>query len=375
MANKGLNTSATYTYQALENKYGAFLAPDFVIHIGTVKLDSRKVPVSGLEVKMTLEGAGYANFTVQSLYDYETSEWVSTLIKKIEIGQLVDVEVGYAGDNMRIFLGYVDSYTVNFESQASPSITVTAMDAIVILNADRREICFGNLKDDEAIKKMIQDCKISELVEKVTFDPIDSQEKNDVKKNVSRGEFIAAQAKKCFFSFCVINGELIFKNLMNNKTVLMTLTMGKDLKSYRRTVNLKSRMVGKVTVKSTGDTVKKDAIQSSANQITGATGNVPTAVKFLKDSELVVHVGELRTVEECKKYSENILRTISWGFMEADAECIGYPPMTPGRYIRLQGLDQRSNGDYFVTSVVHSFSSAGYINKIHMKGYNEKKGS
>ena len=374
MANKGLDTSSSYTFKALEQKYGAFLAPDFVIHVGSIKLDSHKVPVTGLEVKMGLEGAGYARFTLQSLYDYKLSKWVSDLISKIEVGQLVDVEVGYAGSDRRIFLGYVDSYTISFDSGSSPGLSITAMDAMAILNADRREISFGNLKDDEAIQKLIKDCKISELVEKVSFDPIQSQEKNDVKKNVSRGAFIAEQAKKCFFSFCIINGELIFKNLMKNTKVLTTLTMGLDLKSYQRTVNLKSRMVGKVTVKSTGDTVSKEPVQSSTTAIPGSSGTDATKVKYLKEAELVVDMGELRTVEECKAYSENILRSISWGFMEADAECIGYPEMTPGRFIRLEGLDKRSNGDYFVTSVIHSFSSEGYVNKIHMKGFNEKKG-
>ena len=372
MAKVGLDTSSSYSYKTLESRYKAFLAPDFVIHVGSMKLDSKAVPISDLEVKMDLQSAGYARFTVQSLYDYKESTWVSKLITGIDIGQLVSVEVGYAGDLTQIFLGFVDSYTVDFRASSTPSVSITAMDGMVILNHDKHEISFGNMKEDAAIRQLIKDCKLDDVVKKVTFDPIVGEGKNEEKGvRISIGKFIAQKAAECFYSFCIINGELIFKNLMDNKKSLMTLTMGMDLRSFSRTVNLKSRMVDSVRVVSTGDTATKEMIEGKSSPIEGS-GKAPGDMKLLKGSTLTVNVGELRTVEECQKYAKTILRTLTFGYLEADAECIGYPQMTPGRYITLQGLDKRSNGDYFVTSVVHSFSQDGYSNRIHMKGFKDR---
>lgn len=372
MGKIGLDTTSSYKYKTLESRYKGFLAPDFVIHVGSMKLDSHMVPVSNLEVRMDLQKAGYARFTVESLYDFKESTWVSKLITGIDIGQLVSVEVGYAGDLTQIFLGFVDSYTVNFRSSSTPSVSIVAMDGMVILNHDKRKISFGNMKEDAAIQKMIKDCKLDDVVKKVSFDPIKIEGQGEEKEgNVSIGQYISQKAAECFYSFCIINGELIFKNLMNNKKSLMTLTMGVDLRSFSRTVNLKSRMVDSVRVVSQSDTVSKEPVEGQSTQIEGK-GKAPGDVKLLKKSQLVVNLGQLRTVDECKKYANTILRTLTFGYLEADAECIGYPQMTPGRYVTLSGLDKRSNGDYFVTSVVHSFSQDGYTNQIHMKGFKDR---
>lgn len=366
----GLNRSNKFSHTGKEGAYQDYLAPDFVIHVGSAMLDSRKVPVTELEVKMTLEGAGYARFTLEALYDFKLSKWVSDLISGIEIGQLVDVEVGYSGSDTRIFLGYVDSYTINFDSGSTPGITVTAMDAIAILNSDRREISVGEKTLKDFVEGLIKDSKLSSLVESSSVAGIKLKEKADVKKNVSRGEFILEQARNNFLNFCVIDGELILDNLGKNTKKLTTLSMGLDLKSFSKTVNLKSRMVRTVTVTSTDKDNKP--IKGSTSGISGGEGNTAGDMKYLQNSELKINAPELDTPEACQELSENILKGVSWGFMEADAECIGYPEMTPGRYIGIAGLDKRSNGDYFVTSVVHSFSSDGYINKIHMKGLFEK---
>lgn len=366
----GLKRSYKFSHKDKEKTYNDYLAPDFVIHVGSATLDSRKVPVTGLEVKMTLEGAGYARFTLSALYDFKLSKWVSELISGIEIGQLVDVEVGYSGSDTRIFLGYVDSYTVNFDSGSTPGITVTAMDAIAILNSDRREISVGEKKDKDFVEDLIKEIKHSSLIESSSIAAFAINKSANVKKNISRGEFILEQARNNSLNFCIIDGELILDKLGENKTKLTTLTMGLDLKSFSKTVNLKSRMVGKVTVKSLNKDMKP--ITASTSSISGSGGKGPNEVKIVKNSELSINATELDTEEACQKLAQNILDGVSWGFMEADAECIGYPEMTPGRYIGIAGLDKRSNGDYFVTSVIHSFSSDGYVNKIHMKGLFEK---
>ena len=367
----GFDSGGTYQYKSLEEKYKGFLAPDFEIHVGSMTINSHNVPVSFLEVKMTLEGAGYAKFSVESLYDYEASDWVSRLIADIHIGDLVKVSVGYCTRNTRIFLGYVDSYTVNFRQESSPSVTIVAMDAITVLNCDRRVISFADQEASQMIKKMIQDSGVGSIIEKISVDTIPVQMKLVEKKNISRGTILNALAKRLFYSYCVINGELLMKNLMSNTSPLLSLTMGLDLKTFEKTVNIKSRMVKSVDVRGTDD--NKKVVSAEASSLEGSSGDDPTKVQQLVNAKLSLNIGDAKTVDDCQNYAKKILSSLSLGFLEADAETIGYPEMTPGRYIKIGGLDRRSNGSYFVTEVIHSFGPDGYINKIHMKGYNEKR--
>ena len=370
----GFDSSGKYTFSSLESKYNAFIAPEFQIKIGGAKLDSIQVPISGLEISIDLEKIGYARFTIESLYDYEKSTWVSDLIADINVGQKVAIEVGYSAKRKRVFFGYVDSFTVNYSSGASPSISVTALDARALLNNDNREIDFGNLTYKDAIKQLIDNSDQDKLIEKVTLDMVyDEQEHSPIKDKCSAYKFLSKMAQLCSCNFCIIDGELLFKNLMQNSASLITLTMGSSLSSFTRTIGLSNSMAGAVVVKSTGNEQTKKIITGEADSIEGSGGQLASElVKSIGKSTVEFQINSVTTKEECTKIAKAILATLNFGLLEADAECIGIPEMTPGRFITLEGLDKRSNGSYFVTSVTHSFSSDGYVNKIHMKGFRSK---
>ena len=48
--------------------------------------------------------------------------------------------------------------------------------------------------------------------------------------------------------------------------------------------------------------------------------------------------------------------------------CIGIPELIPGRYNKIDGGDDQSNGSYFLTKVRHIFDIDGYKTEFEIKG-------
>ena len=60
---------ATYTYEALQQKYVNFITPALEVTIGSTTYSSREIPILNLEVELNADGsAGGCSFTVDSQY-------------------------------------------------------------------------------------------------------------------------------------------------------------------------------------------------------------------------------------------------------------------------------------------------------------------
>lgn len=372
----GFDSSGKFTYDDLENKYKGFLAPDYEIKVGGTTIESVKVPVSDLTIELNVDKACSASFTVESLYDFEKSDWADKFVAKLNVGDKVEIQAGYAGSRKRIFLGYVDSYSIGFSNTGAPTVDIVAMDATMLMQNDKQEIDFGKKTYKDAIEELIKGCMVGDLVEKMTIGAIpkagDDKDQIIVKdEQYSVHKYLSMLAQLLSYQFCVLDGELLFKNLMENTTPITTLTMGETLLSFKKRVGLSSAMVGKVVVKSTGDTKNVEPVKAEckASSLPGS-GKAPSdLVKAIGAAIAEISLSSATTKEDCENAAKALMQQLTDGFVQADGSCIGVPELTPGRFITLKGLDKRSNGDYFMTSVKHRFSDSGYTCSFHLKGY------
>ena len=56
------------------------------------------------------------------------------------------------------------------------------------------------------------------------------------------------------------------------------------------------------------------------------------------------------------------------GFISGEGECIGIPELIPGRYLKIDGGDELTNGTYFLTKVYHRFRTDEYTTAFEVKG-------
>jgi len=138
---------------------------------------------------------------------------------------------------------------------------------------------------------------------------------------------------------------------------------------------LSQQTVGSVTVISNG-TVDKKEVRSKADtpsRYGGGAGETGAQKwKALKGSNKDLVVNFLKSADECKIVAQNVLDSMSLGFVQGSGRCIGIPEITPGRYIKLAGLDKETNGSYFITAVTHTFSGEGYFTEFEVKGFRSR---
>lgn len=372
----GYDRSGSYQFQTLERKYGGFISPSFQVKIDKKKVDNAKVLVSNLQIQICAESrAGMCTFTIEAMYDYETSSWSEKLLKTVDVGKSVEVEVGYADAKKRVFFGYIDKFQVDYSAQSAPQLHISAMDGMGFLMSNKEKLDFGKRNTYEVVKDLISVVKTHKLIEEFTIDTLPNFEGQFMKeKACSTFEFLCRLAEMCFVNFCVIDGQLMFSNLMENTSILLELTMGHNLISFSKTVAFSQNSVGSVTVISNGTTTKEEVrgVADDPDRY-GREGGETGAEKweggnFNKD----VTINFLKSAKECELVAQNILNSMSLGFISASGRCIGIPELIPGRYINISGMDEKTNGTYFVTSVTHSFSEEGYFTEFQVKGFRSK---
>ena len=373
----GYDKSGSYDFKALEKKYGNFLSPTFKIRVGSFRLDSSKIPVSHLQIQLSTENrAGMCSFTVEAMYNYETGVWAEGFLDKVDVGMKVTVEIGYAESQRQIFLGYVDKYRIDYSSQGAPQLHISAMDGLGVLMSNREKIDFGKRKTTDVVKQLVSDCTRAGIITGSSVDALPSFEGQFVKEKASSSyDFLCRIAEMCFMNFCIINGELLFSNLMKNTATLLSLTMGVSLIEFSKTIAFSQQTVGSVTVIS-NVTVNKEEVRSKADSpsrygdSSGKTG--AEKWKALGGANKDVVMNFLKSADECKIVAQNILDSMCLGFVQGSGRCIGIPELIPGRYIKLAGLDKETNGSYFVTAVTHTFSGDGYFTEFEVKGFRSK---
>ena len=159
---------------------------------------------------------------------------------------------------------------------------------------------------------------------------------------------------------------LIFDKVITKTSPLITLTLGKNITSFTKRVSL-AHQVGKVEV--LGRDVNQKPIKGEAASVSVGSGKAAADwVKGLKDSVVRERSEFAQTQEECKTLAQNRLNSIAMGFVSGEGECVGIPELIPGRYIKIDGADDGTNGSYFLTKVVHRISSDEYITSFEVKG-------
>ena len=62
------------------------------------------------------------------------------------------------------------------------------------------------------------------------------------------------------------------------------------------------------------------------------------------------------------------LDTQALNFVSGSGTCVGIPELIPGRYISIKGLDDSTEGSYFLSKVLHRFTEEGYYTQFEVKG-------
>jgi phage protein D len=362
----------SYVYKDLEAKYGGFAAPSFTVKIGGTKLDGAKIPISSLSVDIDAgPGAGGCRFTIESQYDYERSKWEGELPGLVEVGKKIEIEVGYI-KKKQIFHGFIDDYTIEYDASSAPRVTVSGIDAKGFLMSSAA-VKYMSEKDASAVvNSLLDSCVQKSFASKKTVGSLPKFTAKLIQENQTDYAFLCYLAELFCVQFFVVNGEIIFKDVMSVTSPILTLTRGVGLLSFSKTLSLR-RQIGKVTV--TGNDTKAKAVSGSvkASSLGGSGSEASAKASGIGGAEITVHSEFVRSQQECKQLAQAIFNVRAQDFLSGGGRCVGIPELIPGRYIAIEGLDNRSSDKYYISKVTHEYGAAsGYYTTFQVKGAKSK---
>ena len=357
----------TYTYALLQTKYKNFTSPGFEIKVDGKSLAAEKFHISSVEVEISAGGtAGGCTFTIDGQYDYKTSKWKENATKVIKPGAKLVVNGGYE-TKKELFYGYIDDYAIEFGRDGPPRIVVNGLDGLGYLMNMCEPIYAGKKKPKQIVQMILQKSQAAGFAKSVKVGALTGFETPIIKEQVDDWKFLTMMAQRYGASLFAVDGELIFDKVITKTSPILTLTIGKNVKSFTKRVSL-AHQIGKVEV--LGRDVNQKPVKGEASRVTAGGSGKSAAewVRGLKDSVLRERTEFAQTQEECKTLAENRLNSIAMGFVSGEGECVGIPELIPGRYIKIDGADDATNGSYFLTKVVHRINSEQYITSFEVKG-------
>ena len=357
----------SYTFESLAKKYDNFTAPGFEIQVNGKEMAPAKYHIPGVEVEISSSGSvGGCNFSIEGQYDYQNKKWLNDAAKMIKPGAKLTVLGGYK-TRKKLFYGYVDDFALEFDQDGTPLIKVNGLDGLGYLMNMCQPFYSGEKKPKQIVQSILQKSQSAGFAKKIKVGQLTGFDTPIIKEQMDDWKFLQLMAERYGASLFAVDGELIFDNVMTKTSPILTLTMNKTLRTFSRRVSL-AHQVGKVEIM--GRDVNQKAIQGTANRVT-AGGEGKTAAEWLtglKEALLREHSEYVRTQKECEILAQHRLNSIAMGFVSGEGECIGIPELIPGRYIKIDGGDELTNGTYFLTKIVHRFSPDEYTTRFEVKG-------
>lgn len=382
----GFSTSAKFNLD-LANKNNSFVAPQFEILVAGRKLAPTDFHISGCTVTIPVTvgddepaiQSGDCSFALEGMFDLKTSKLLGDLENKLAVGKTVEVKGGYK-TLKRLFLGSIKSVDISYQEvnqvtgqQGGVHVDVVAMDALEALRAGQQIHTFNKEAPSKTVRDIVKDA-IKGSPAKGTIGTIDTLTAFNVQlvqEGMDDISLLQMLSRRFGKTLACVHGQIVFTDMLTKTTSMGTLTYGKNLLRFHKEMD-SSGLFG--TVRVNGMTAQGTAIMGTAASVTvGGTGK--TAKQFDTDVAARIHEEEdgiATTQAELTKLAQNMLNENNIRFVSCQGATIGIPEMIPGRYMTVAGMSPKTNGNYFITKVTHSFGPEGYTTSFECKGAKSK---
>ena len=375
------STSSEYDYDTLQKKYNNFMVPAFEVKVGGKNIQQGSSYISQLEIVIPVTVASEmrsiemseCNFTISGIFDMKNSSFKSDVLDNLKTGTKVEVAGGYGSSLTVLFVGLLQHVRVSY-GEGGVNIQVSTYDSTILLRNARKFALYENEDKNALIKKILQACTKDGLatLSDSNIGTFGGEKVRLEQAGLDDCEFITTLARRERFSFAIIHGQIILKNLIDELKAIMKLTYGKNIFSFDLELDT-TKQVGKVVARSIHDKERK-GVEGSADSVSVKKSGGKAAIEFPSlQSKIKSNIIEYKdplenTKDGLDKIAQAVLDEKAMNFVSGRGMCIGLPELVPGRYIELDGMGKQVNGKYFISKVIHRFGPDGFTTQFDVKG-------
>lgn len=275
-------------------------------------------------------------------------------------GNLISIEAGYDSDNEVIFKGIITRQSIHIDNIIGSALEVECRDEAVKMIVGRKSLTFFQKKDSDIISSIINSYSGLSADVKGTSTVWPEQ----VQFYVTDWDFIVSLAEMNGLIVTTLNGTVAVNEPGAHSTPVMTIGYGSGLMEFRADMNAITQLE---SVKSSAWDYKNQVVNSTTapNNYPGP-GNISskTLSEVVGLSEYQLQTTAPVQSDELSNWAKAQMLKSEYAKIQGEAKFQGTNLVDPGKYITLNGLGGRFNGDYLISGVSHDLSDGNWITEI-----------
>lgn len=275
-------------------------------------------------------------------------------------GAKVTIEAGYDSKNTVIFQGIVTKQSIRIDGSIGSALEVECRDAAIKMIVGRKSLTYANKKDSEVITSIIETYKglSADVTTTTTVWP------EQVQYYATDWDFILARAEANGMIVTTLNGKVsVFPPNANSKSAL-TVKYGDGLLEFNASLDAVTQL-GSVKA-STWDYKNQQVSSGSSSNDNAGPGNLSskTLSEVIGLSDYQLQTTAPVESADLTEWAKAQLIKSEYSKIQGEAKFQGTAVADPGKYITLQGLGDRFNGDHLISGVVHDLSEGNWITEV-----------
>jgi Rhs element Vgr protein len=329
----------------------------------SIKVKGKAIPdtfeVKGVEIEKGVNRISIAKINIID-GNSSTGEFKASSSNDFVPGNAITIEAGYDSDNSLLFKGIITKQSIKIHGNEGALLEVECRDKAIKMIVGRKSLTFAKKKDSDIIKSIIG--TYSGIKAKVSATKAEWAEQ--VQYYVSDWDFILSRAEANGMIVTTLNSEVaVFPPNKNTKPVL-EIEYGNNMLEFNADLNSVNQL-GAVKGNS-WDFKTQKVIDSKSKSSLKGPGNLSTK----KLSEVVgLKEYELQTTSALEKadlanWTKAELVKSEYAKIQGDVKFQGSHLVDPGKYIKLDGLGDRFNGDHLMSGVSHSIGDGNWVTEV-----------
>ena len=185
-------------------------------------------------------------------------------------------------------------------------------------------------------------------------------------------EFVVKAAKKFNYEFFVDRGVVYFRKAKSVKAPVAELSSNGGILNFNIEYSING-IVGSVEARAMDPGQGK--IISSKSTFSNTISTNGMAKTLTKDGRKVLIDPTIGTTTQAESRVSSLMEQMSYRLGSLEAECVGLPELAPGRFLRVSGLGEPVDNDFYLTTVVHEYrDDTGFLTRVTGKADQIKGG-
>lgn len=330
------------------------LAPEF-----TVKVNGQALPneaaadLLGVMVLDDVDAAGMCTVTITA---WDTAQmkpkWIDDAL--FRTGNPVEVALGYGDRAEPLFSGEITGLEADFAPGKPPTLSVRGYDRRHRMMRSRKTHSFTQCKDSDIASQIAGSVGLRpEVLDSgVTLPHV-------LQHNQTDWEFLVARGRRIGFEVMVRNDALLFRPRAFDAAEALTLHREVELMAFHAQLSTIGQ-VPELEVRGWDPAQKKEIVghagASDAGRLMSGSDSGPAETGRAFDPGLSARVmAPVQSQDEADAMARRGMAEMALSYILADGLCIGDPRLRAGTVVKIDDVGERFGGNYYLTSVEHSF--------------------